>query len=248
MNDTNIEYAEKTLNPLTGCLRRCPYCYGWKLANGRLKKLYLANKRVIAGDPGDPYAIRWWPERLEEIKHLKKPTRIFLCNMSDLFGHGVPPAHILTILDVVRAAKQHTFILLTKCGYNLVEYSPFPPNSWVGMTATNRKEYSNAIHYLNFVQAGVKFISFEPLLEEVGVLSGDFLSHNIRWAVIGAQTNPTVRPSNKAMQEILVAAKRAGAAVFCKDNLARKASERAALPMLCRERRCSLILRQEYPL
>jgi protein gp37 len=248
MNDTQIEYAQKTLNILTGCLRRCPYCYGLKLANGRLKKRYLANKNVIAGDPEDPYAIRWWPERLDEIGQLKKPTRIFLCNMSDLFGDAVPPKYVLTILDAVRAAKQHTFILLTKYGQNLPQYSPFSDNCWVGMTATNREQYSDAIDWLNFVQAGVKFISFEPLLEEVGVLPDDFLQHNIRWTIIGAQTNPTIRPSNKAMQQILVAAKRAGTAVFCKGNLARKATERAKLPVLCRERRCSLILREEYPL
>jgi protein gp37 len=217
------------------------------LACGRLKKLYLSNQNVIAGNPTDPFAVRWWPARLEEPLRLKKPRRIFVVDMGDLFADEVPVKYIEAVMSVVKRCPQHTFQFVTKRPWNLKTIE-WPSNAWVGVTAINREQYSDAIHYLNFVQAGVKFISFEPLLEEVGVLSGDFLSHNIRWVIIGAQTNPTVRPSNKAMQEILVAAKKAKAAVFCKNNLASSCSERAKLPGLCRERKGSLILRQEYPL
>lgn len=180
-NPDNITQG-KTLNSKTGCLNRTPKglclggmfpCYAYKLANRRLKSLYLANDNClnaeIAGIDLDPFYPRWWPERLEQIRKLKKPAGIFLDDMSDWMGDYWSEEWTEAELQVMRDCPQHRFYTLTKQPQNLPQWSPFPPNCYVGVSVTRNSQLDNALKYLKQVEAVVKFISFEPLLERINI-------------------------------------------------------------------------------
>ena len=189
MHDSKIEWVlnpdNKTLgwiwNPLTGCLNHVDGmckggnfpCYAYRLANGRLKERYLANKNLAydyleikkafdRGEPfNDPFYPRFWPSRLEELqrgpdsidieRYVKQKAKgIFVCDMGDLFGIGVPEDCTQQILDTIADNYNsfHRFYLLTKQPQNLAKWSPFPENCWVGVTATNTEMLLRACSYL----------------------------------------------------------------------------------------------------
>lgn len=252
MNHTTIEWVKNpagtqgyTWNPITGCLNGCPYCYARRLANGRLKPLYQNNKAIAPLPKGyytnygshilteldidDPFYPRFWAERVREEFGADtggaEPKGIFVCDMSDLFGIGVPEEWTRRILNHIGMSyyKEHRFYLLTKQPQNLIKFSPFSPNCWVGVTATNHTMLIEARHYLARIEATIKFVSLEPLLEWhthsqldwlVGVLK------SINWLIIGAQTKPYKPPKIEWVEEIVQAADKAGIPVFLKNNLA----------------------------
>ncbi len=240
-----------TWNPITGCLNDCSYCWARGLANGRLKSRMLANDNfALASQLGhdwvghmgargdDPFYPRLWPDRVTEIlrghQHQswhKYPGRgIFVCSMGDLFGQGVPKLWTHQVLDTIRimqGGNQHwyptddRFYLLTKQPQKLGYWSPFPDNCWVGVSVTRNDEMIPAMQALDDIEAKVKYISFEPLLEHINVDSIAAASHYrwLDWLIIGAQTKPTVLPEAKWVEEIISAADNAGVPVFLKDSL-----------------------------
>ena len=261
MNKTSIEWVKNpdgtqgyTWNPITGCLNGCPYCYARKLANGWLKPLYLANENtVMKFSDGyapmrlkvtDPFYPRLWPKRLEEQLGVY-PRGIFVCDMGELFGDWVPDDWIGQVLHKMTAVnyQQHRFYLLTKQPQNLIKWSPFPENCWVGVTATNQQMLDASMPYLLQIEATVRFASFEPLLERIDVSwylrdpnyndgswyqdskgverwdLGGAPCNPLDWLIIGAQTKPYKPPKIEWVQEIVQAADRAGVSVFLKDNL-----------------------------
>ncbi|TET43035.1 MAG: DUF5131 family protein [Dehalococcoidia bacterium] len=235
MNKTKIEWAKNPdgkqgyiWNPITGCLNGCEYCYARKLANGRLRSRYLANTNLPdnilpehwnEGHP-NPFYPRFWPERLKELKPdviAGKEKGIFVCDMSDLFGIGIPEDWTKQVLNYIKAWPEHRFYLLTKQPQNLIKWSPFPDNCWVGVTATDGIAYREAIHHLYRIEAKSKFISFEPLLQPAGVT--DLSIGALDWVIIGAQTKPTIIPKYEWVVEIVTACDKAGIPVFLKNNL-----------------------------
>ena len=217
-----IGWCDATWNPLTGCLGpqsdgvRCPYCYANKLANGRLKQLYLSKPKVIAGEATDPFAPRFWRERIAEPLYHKKPARIFVCDMGELFGDYIHNFDLTIILNAIKQCPQHTFILLTKQPQNLIKFSPFPDNCFVGVSATTNSDFLRAIDYLPYVKASIKFISFEPLLAPI---PNPNLTR-IDWIIIGGQSGKDkFYPPLKWIVNIEDAAKEAGIPVFEKFNL-----------------------------
>ncbi len=187
-----------TWNPITGCLNHtngmCKGgnfpCYAYRLAHTRLKETYLANKYGVAANEksqdeyyenrNDPFYPRFWPERLEELERRNwntdqsdgrvKRHGIFVCDMSDLFGIGVPEEWTNKVLEAIwRNGGHDRFYLLTKQPQNLAKFSPFPDNVYLGVTACNQEMFDNAVKYLKEVKATVKFISFEPLLERINI-------------------------------------------------------------------------------
>jgi len=256
LNQTDIEWVRNpggtpgyTLNPITGCLNHvngmCKGggfpCYAYRLANGRLRKRYLANNNLAPTigdgptpyntsrliDSLDPFYPRFWPERiLQPAKGLSaylktKRKGIFVCDMSDLFGIGIPEDWTRQVLEQIKVFSQHRFYLLTKQPQNLIKFSPFPPNCWVGVTATNWLAFSDALGHLATVKAKVKFLSFEPLLERIqfDMMQELLFPRVINWVIIGAQTKPYKPPKIEWVREIVEAADRAGIPVFQKNNL-----------------------------
>ena len=210
-----------TFNPITGCLNHVDGlcegggfpCYACKLANGRLKQRYLANTNTAYmskfPDIGyskliNPFYPRFWENRLKEIdrrSYFSKPQGIFVCDMGDLFGIGVPEEWTRRILGVIdeqlMRPQKDRFYLLTKQPQNLIKFSPFPENCWVGVTATNAKMFRNAMFYLGNIEASIKYISFEPLLSSANApdqngdppeLDYNFSLNIINWLIIGACT------------------------------------------------------------
>lgn len=217
-------------------------CYAYRLAHGRLKERYLANHNMVSFENiedengsdhwqfHDPFYPRFWPERLGEITnklrrwgrnkivHTHEPRGVFVCDMSDLFGIGIPEEWTRRVLEKMQYAKQDRFYLLTKQPQNLPKWSPFPDNCWVGVTVCNEVAFQRAMKYLPYVEAKVKYLSMEPMLGRILTTPGQ-LERYINWLIIGAQTKPTVYPKIEWVQEITEACDKAGIPVFHKDNL-----------------------------
>jgi len=254
MNQTSIEWVKNpdgsqgyTWNPITGCLNHvngiCKGggfpCYAYKLANTRLKERYLAqrNTGLNFAQGADPFYPRFWPDKLDQPLKRKKPAGIFTCDMSDLFGIGVPEQWTWSVLNFIKECPQHRFYLLTKQPQNLAKFSPFPDNCWVGVTATNYEMFNDAVWNLINIEAKVKYLSLEPLLALItaGILAqyhnwpvmhGSILHNIIDWIIIGAQTKPAKKPELQWVKDIIKAADTAGIPVFLKDSLYKLAMDR----------------------
>lgn len=231
MNKSKIEWTTYTINPVKGlCPMACPYCYA--------RAMY---KRF-----------KWNPEiryqfTFDDI-NIPKPSRIFVGSTMELFGDWIKPEWMQSIFKTVTELKKHTFIFLTKQPQNLIKWSPFPDNCWVGVSATNQEQYVKAFWKLNNIEARVKFISFEPLLEEIK-LTPMFAKCVYNWVIIGQQTpvKQSTMPKIEWIQEIVEACDKASIPVFLKNNL---------LPMLpdlstdCWMQNADgdMVIRQEFPL
>jgi protein gp37 len=224
-----IDYVDWSWNPVTGCLKKCSYCYANRVAWGRTKSLYLANPHVIAGDPADPFAPRWWPGRMDEPRKLKKPARIFVTDMGDLFGpwmstpgiYDIGWATRVSVMETVKACPQHTFLFLTKFPENLPQEG-WPENCWVGVTATRQRTMIGAVTHLSMIKAPVKFLSGEPLLgswgDDLRMLMANL--QGIDWVILGAQTKwPPKRTEWPWIMGVLEACARNGIPLWMKDNI-----------------------------
>ncbi len=216
MNRTKIEWVKNpdgtqgyTINPVKGlCPMACPYCYA--------KRMYKRFKWDTEITYMPPHHFAW------AMNQIKKPTRIFVGSTMELFGDFIDPVYMNFLFGAIANYSQHTFIFLTKQPQNLIKWSPFPDNCWVGMTVTRDgigNSSAGAIPCFEDIEAKVKFISFEPLLERVKF---GYYADFVDWVIIGAQTpySPETAPKMSWVQDILVAASNAGnIPVFMKNNL-----------------------------
>ena len=238
------------------CLGGMFPCYAFKLANGRLKERYLANDnfskvRLVSNGElnkgeldralADPFYPRFWPKRIEQLiesattpyyalqrpKHQKRKG-VFVCDMGELFGDWIPYEWQRQVFKTIRYRSDYRFYLLTKQPQSLLRWSPFPPNCWVGVTATDVLTFTNACILLGDVKASIKYLSLEPLLawgdfpanvEAISQWAKGLRLYGINQIIIGAQTKPYKPPQIEWVEEIVRAADRAGAKVFLKDNL-----------------------------
>ena len=161
MNKTKIEWCDYTVNPIKGlCPVDCKdnqgksYCYA-----RAMYKRFKWNPEIRYEDP------------FYQFYDLKKkpPSRVFVGSTMELFGDWIREEWMVNILSFCKAYPQHTFIFLTKQPQNLIKFSPFPSNVWLGVSATNQQQFDEAVKYLKEVEATVKFISFEPLLERINI-------------------------------------------------------------------------------
>jgi len=143
--------------------------------------------------------------------------------MCEFFGDWVPTDWQREIFNVIRANYQHRFYFLTKQPWNVAKFSPFPDNCWVGVTVCDKQMAWHASwYYFRLIIAKLKFISFEPLLEDVMEMTlpfGGDLIPQADWVIIGSQTKPYNPPKMEWVQAIVEAADEAGVPVFQKDNL-----------------------------
>jgi len=162
------------------------------------------------------------PERLDapiNTKHGEGPaSRVFVCSMADLFGRWVPDEWIDRVLRACEAAPEWTYIFLTKFP-NRYEGLTFPPNAWVGTSVDTQRRADLVGHSMSKVDASVRWLSIEPLLEPVEF---DDLSM-YEWVVIGAQTAiagaPAFAPHFEWVADIVRTARRDGCKVHLKPNL-----------------------------
>ena len=174
MNRTKIEWTNYSWNPIVGCSHGCWYCYARKITQ-RFPKIFP-----------NGFEPTFYPERLIEPSLLKKPSKIFCCSISDLFASWTPTKWRDQILEAIEKCPiKHTFQLLTKNPERIPLDYIFPENVWVGTTVTNEgKDWIN-IDHIKQVKAKIKFISFEPLLDEVPPNTD---LRGIDWVIVGKLT------------------------------------------------------------
>lgn len=206
MNNTKntIGWCDKSWNPVTGCLHGCWYCYAKKLTQ-RFPKIFP-----------NGFEPTFYPERLKGPWELKKPSKIFVCSISDLYGSWLPYQWRDQVLDSINQCPiPHTFILLTKAPENIPEDYRFRDNVWVGATVTSESELRKIDELRERALANTLFISFEPLLDHVEPdLNG------IQWIIIGKLTGSRrVKLDPIWVEDLLSIARRSRVPVFLKDNL-----------------------------
>lgn len=160
----------------------------------------------------DSFKVTFHPEGLDEPFRVKKPSKIFVCSMGELFDLDVKLIWFDAIRNVIRKNPHHIFQILTKRP-ELLPYFDFPENVWLGITI-DKQERVRWLDYLLKANVRTKFVSFEPLLEEINIdLSG------IDWIIIGSQTNPYKPPRIEWVLSLIQQAKSKGISVFVKNNL-----------------------------
>lgn len=184
---SKIEWTDKTWNPVTGCDRisdGCKNCYARKMAQ-RLHAMGLEKYR-------NNFEVTCHPFALNQPLKWKKPKNIFVNSMSDLFHYEVSTIFILKIFEVMNNAYWHKFQILTKRSERLLEtiYTlPWKDHVWMGVTVEDIGNLDR-INSLRMCRAKNKFISFEPLLEDLGEINLD----GIDWVIVGGETGPGARP------------------------------------------------------
>jgi protein gp37 len=184
---SSIEWTESTWNPVTGCTKispGCKHCYAERMA-GRLKAMGQRNYR-------NGFTLTLQEQALELPLKWKKPQRIFVNSMSDLFHADVPLPFIQRAYDVMRQAHWHQFQVLTKRSERLAEVSAqidWPENVWMGVSIESNK-YCFRADYLRQVPARVRFLSLEPLLGPLPALD----LAGIDWVIVGGESGPGARP------------------------------------------------------
>lgn len=187
MARTKIEWTESTWNPVTGCTKvsdGCANCYAYIMAN-RLQK--MGNYKYRNG-----FRLTLHEECLSEPLSWKKPSLIFVNSMSDLFHEEIPAEFVKAVFSVMNKANWHTFQVLTKRAERLSELASelvWTDNIWQGVTVENEKNKFR-IDYLRRIPAAVKFISFEPLIGDVGQVNLE----GIDWAIVGGESGFNCRP------------------------------------------------------
>jgi len=159
----------------------------------------MAHRLQAMGTPGykDGFRLSLMPERLEQPVKRKKPTMYFVNSMSDLFHEDVPFEYIDQVMAVIQATPHHTYQILTKRAGRMAEYygtHPIAANIWQGVTVEDRKYGKPRIDELRKVGAKIRFLSVEPLLEELGELD---LS-GIHWVIVGGESGNQARPMKQA--------------------------------------------------
>lgn len=185
---SRIEWTEATWNQTVGCTKisaGCKHCYAEAMAV-RLHAM---------GTPGyeNGFKLTILPDRLTEPLRRKKPTVYFVNSMSDLFHQSIPDAYIDQVLDVIARSPIHTFQILTKRAERMASYfrnRTVPGNAWLGVTVEDRKHGVPRIEKLREIDASIRFLSVEPLLEDIGEVN---LS-DIHWVIVGGESGPKARP------------------------------------------------------
>lgn len=207
MSSTNtaIEWTDKTWNPTTGCNKvspGCKHCYAEALT-----------KRFHQSFPNG-FEFTLHPERLDEPRRWRKPSRVFVNSMSDLFHERMPLTYLQKIFQTMGDCPNHIFQVLTKRHERMVSISQeldWPENVWMGVSVENQN-YMHRVDYLRQVPASVRFLSCEPLL---GPLNLDL--QDIHWVIVGGESGMGHRPIEAEwVRNIRDQAQTASAAFFFK--------------------------------
>jgi protein gp37 len=189
---SKIEWTDATWNPVRGCSKvspGCKFCYAERFAER------------FRGVPGHPFEqgfdVRLVPEKIPEPLHWKTPKKIFVNSMSDLFHESVPDSYILQIAQIMRQANWHIFQILTKRHDRMSRLLSGPlssfaaePHIWWGVSVENKKHGLPRLRRLQKTPIAVRFLSIEPLLEDLGEID----LKGIAWVIVGGESGPGARP------------------------------------------------------
>ncbi len=195
MATSSIEWTEATWNPVTGCTMispGCAHCYAETFAER------------FRGVPKHPYEqgfdLRLVPEKLTEPLRWSKPKMVFVNSMSDLFHKDVADDYILSVVRVMRLANWHTYQILTKRSERLRDLlltklrdAADEPHIWWGVSVENRRHGLPRVEHLRAAPAKVRFLSVEPLLEDLG----PFDLGGLYWVIVGGESGAGARPMDE---------------------------------------------------
>ena len=185
---SSIEWTEQTWNPTTGCTKvspGCKHCYAETMAH-RLQAMGASGYEQC-------FSLSLHPERLLQPLKRKKPTTYFVNSMSDLFHRDIPDDFLDQVMDVIRQTPQHTYQILTKRADRLPLYftkRACPRNIWLGVSVEDRHYGLPRIDHLRQVDAQIRFLSIEPLLEDLGPIDLE----GIHWVIVGGESGHKARP------------------------------------------------------
>lgn len=189
---STIEWTDATWNPVRGCTKispGCKHCYA---------KTFAERFRGVKGHPYEQgFDVRLVPEKLEEPLKWKRPRMIFVNSMSDLFHPEIPDDYIKRVAEVMSEASWHTFQVLTKRSERLrdllcgkLRFASSAPHIWWGVSVENRKHGIPRIEHLRSAPAQIRFLSVEPLLEDLGSID----LGGIHWVIVGGESGAGARP------------------------------------------------------
>lgn len=221
MAETSIEWTDATWNPVAGCAvvsPGCTNCYAMRMA-ARLDAMGMEKYRGLTRKSGKRAV---WTGRLKLDEQAlgapsrwRKPRRVFVNSMSDLFHEAVPSEFIARVWDVMQRAPQHTFQILTKRPERMREVTsglPLLQNVWLG-TSVENAAVLDRVESLRQVRAGIRFVSFEPLLGSVAEVD----LTKIDWAIVGGESGPRARAMDPVwVDEIADRCAASGTAFFFK--------------------------------
>jgi protein gp37 len=188
---SKIEWTDATWNPLRGCTKispGCKHCYA---------ETFAERFRGVKGHPYEQgFDLRLVPEKLAEPFHWSGPRTVFVNSMSDLFQPGVPDSYIEDVVNVMVEANWHTYQVLTKRSERLrdllstrLKLAAKHRHIWWGVSVEDRQYGLPRIEHLRAAPAAVRFLSIEPLLQDLG----DFDISGIDWAIVGGESGHGAR-------------------------------------------------------
>ncbi len=215
MASTKIPWATKVWNPVTGCEKvseGCDNCYAKPFAENRLRNHPNFDIKYKYRDGFKP---TFHPEALKEPEKWKKPQRVFVVSMGDLFHEDIPFTDIVRVFVEMVKHPKHTFMLLTKRPQRMKEFIDWVnpnclidlKNIWLGVTVENQERAAERIPILLEIPAAIRFVSIEPMLSEIDfkqVASRKFLNwlltdknqYPLDWVICGGETGHNARPMN----------------------------------------------------
>ena len=195
-DNSMIEWTDATWNPVIGCTKvsaGCAHCYAERFTER------------FRGVPGHPFEhgfdLRPVPAKLDQPRRWRKPRRVFVNSMSDLFHPQVPETYIAQVGRVMQDVGRHTYQVLTKRHDRMrrllngeLSWMGELPNVWFGVSVENRRQGLPRLDALRETPAALRFASIEPLLEDLG----DFDLRSIDWVIAGGESGPGARPMQEA--------------------------------------------------
>jgi protein gp37 len=200
MAETQIEWTDATWNPVAGCSiisAGCTNCYAMEMAS-RLQAMQVEKYKGLTRRSGRRTiwngVVREDRVALEIPLRWKKPKKIFVNSMSDLFHEGVSDDFIMEVWNVMQVTPHHHYQVLTKRPERMGElvrskFAEVLPNVWLGTSIENAEVAARA-DALRTVPAAIRFISFEPLIGPVGAID----LRGIHWAIVGGESGRSARP------------------------------------------------------
>lgn len=223
MAETQIEWTDATWNPVAGCsivTSGCTHCYAMEMTK-RLEAMGVEKYARLTRKSGKRTiwngVVREDRESLLIPHRWRKPRKIFVNSMSDLFHERVSDEFILDVWQVMRETPRHNYQILTKRPERMAELvsdrvGDVLPNVWLG-TSVENAQVLGRVEHLRKVRAAIRFVSFEPLIDSVGAVDLE----RIHWAIVGGESGKSARPIREEwVDEIYTQCLSAGAAFFFK--------------------------------